>query len=308
MPPIRASKQVRRLLVMVPWLVERRQVSLDELAHAFGITVKQAEADVIQASLIGVPPYTPDTYVDVYLDEGWVHARPCDYLTRPPQLTPRQGFALLAAAKGLLAYRPSRGEGPLGTALQKLEQVLGDASAIEVDLQAPSQLGDVRDAWHDGAQLRIRYYAAWRDEETERVIEPHIVFERNGRWYVQGWCHLAQADRRFRVDRIRSMERTGVTFEPVRVPPPEDVWHPGADAEEVVLDLPASARWVVEAYPVTAEPLDGGRLRVTMHVVGTAWLERLLLRAGPDAVVVSPASLRHVGRDAARRLLEAYEQ
>lgn len=306
MPPIRASKQVRRLLVMVPWLVERREVPLEEVADAFGITVQQAEADVIQASLIGVPPYDPGSYVDIYLDEGWVHAHPGNYLVRPPQLTPRQGFALLASAKGLLAYQTTRGDGPLGTALQKLERVLGDASAIEVDLQAPPQLGDVRDACHRGHQLRITYYAAWRDEETERIVDPHVVYERNGRWYVEAWCHTAGDTRRFRVDRIRAMERTGVTFDPVRKAPPDDVWDPGEGAEEVVVDLPASARWVVEAYPVTSEPLDGGRVRVTMRVVGTAWLERLLLRAGPEAVVVSPASMRDVGRDAARRLLEAY--
>ena len=308
MPPIRASKQVRRLLVMVPWLVERREVPLADVAQAFGLTTQQAEADVLQASLIGVPPYDPGSYVDIYLDDdGVVHAHPGRYLVRPPQLTPRQGFALLASAKGLLDYRPTRGEGPLGSALQKLERVLGDASAIEVDLQTPEQLTDVRAAWHRGEQLRITYYAAWRDEETQREIDPHVVYERNGRWYVEAYCHLKQDIRRFRVDRIRSLERTGVTFEPVHATPPDEVWNPGEDAVEVVVDLPASARWVVEAYPVVSQTLDDGRIRVAMRVVGTAWLERPLLRTGPEAAVVSPDSLRDVGRDAARRLLEAYE-
>jgi proteasome accessory factor C len=72
-----------------------------------------------------------------------------------------------------------------------------------------------------------------------------------------------------------------------------------------VLDLPASARWVVESYPVEWTEADG-RLRVTMHVLGTAWLERLLLRVGADARVVEPAAMVDVGRDAAARLLTEY--
>jgi predicted DNA-binding transcriptional regulator YafY len=47
-------------------------------------------------------------------------------------------------------------------------------------------------------------------------------------------------------------------------------------------------------------------LRVTMQVLGTAWLERLLLKVGPEARIVEPDSMQSVGADAARRLLEAY--
>jgi len=43
-----------------------------------------------------------------------------------------------------------------------------------------------------------------------------------------------------------------------------------------------------------------------MNVLGTAWLERLLLKLGADARVVEPEAMRSVGADAARRLLEAY--
>jgi predicted DNA-binding transcriptional regulator YafY len=54
-----------------------------------------------------------------------------------------------------------------------------------------------------------------------------------------------------------------------------------------------------------AEEPDG-RLRVTFTVVGDRWLERVLLRLGPEAEVVSPGDLRDAGRDAARRVLARY--
>ena len=116
MPPIPATEQVRRLLVMVPWLTARGRVPLDELAKAFGISVKQAEADVNQASMIGVPPYTGGYYVDVYLDEdGTVEANPGPYLTRPPQLSAAQGFALLTSARALLDGAEMQPDSPLAS-------------------------------------------------------------------------------------------------------------------------------------------------------------------------------------------------
>ena len=304
MPPIPATAQVRRLLVMIPWLTARGKVPLADVARAFGITEQQAEADVNQASLIGVPPYTGGYFVDVYLDDdGTVEAHPGPYLVHPPQLSAPQGFALLASARALLD--DSQPDSPLVSALAKLERVLGDADVVDVDLQRPAHLDVVRDAVESGTQLRIEYYAAWRDELTERTIEPHVVFQRNGRWYVRGWCHRAADLRSFRVDRIRSLEPAG-TFEPVRADPPAEVWEPGADAQRVVLDLPATERWVVEAYHPEVDD-RGDTLRVTMHVLGTAWLERVLLKVGPAATVVEPAGLRSLGADAARRLLAAYE-
>jgi proteasome accessory factor C len=302
MPPVAASKHLRRLLVMIPWLVARRSATLEEIAKAFHVSVEQAEADVLRASMIRAGDDVPWNYVNVFLDEdGGARADPSPYLTRPPQLSAAQGFALLAAGQAILG---DDSEGPLASALAKLERVLGDRDLVGVDLQKPAFLEPVRAAVTDGTQLRITYYAAWRDEETERVIEPRVVYQRHGRWYVLAWCHRAADERRFRIDRIRALEAAG-TFEPAPQDPPADVWDPGADAETVVVDIPLWARWVVEAYPVQWEERDG-RLRVTMRVLGTAWLERLLLKLGAEATVLEPASMRSVGADAARRLLEAY--
>ena len=57
---------------------------------------------------------------------------------------------------------------------------------------------------------------------------------------------------------------------------------------EVVLELDPEVHWVVDQYPHTAlDHLDDGRVRVTLPVTADRWLERLLLRLGPAARVVS---------------------
>ncbi len=305
MPPAPAVDRLSRLLVMVPWLTARRRVPLDELADAFDITRAQAEADVLLVGMLGVPPYTGGCLVEVTLEEDDVVAHPQPYLSRPPRLTPSQGFSLLTAGRALLGVRGAEAEGPLARALAKLSTVLGDGTGLAVDLQSPPALPEVRRAVEEGRTLHIEYYAAWRDTVTERAIEPHVTYQRRGRWYVAAQCLLRGGERRFRIDRIQHLEETGQRFEPVRADPPDGIFDPGADATHVVLDLPVSARWVVEAYPLEWEEADG-RLTVHVDLLGTAWLERLLLRVGPDARVVEPPELRDLGAQAARRLLAEY--
>ncbi|HZD10450.1 MAG TPA: WYL domain-containing protein, partial [Candidatus Binatia bacterium] len=48
--------------------------------------------------------------------------------------------------------------------------------------------------------LRIRYQA--KGSETDRVISPLYATERDGTTYVVAFCHLRQAQRTFRLDRI----------------------------------------------------------------------------------------------------------
>ena len=82
---------------------------------------------------------------------------------------------------------------------------------------------------------------------------------------------------------------------------------PGPDVDEVSLVLSPGARWVTETYPTReVQELAGGRVRVVLAVGGLAWLERLLLRLGPDAEAVDPPHLEVARRRAAAQVLARY--
>ena len=49
-----------------------------------------------------------------------------------------------------------------------------------------------------------------------------------------------------------------------------------------------------------------GSFEVVFDVVGTTWLERLLIRVGPDARVLEPSDLTELGPQAAERLPDLY--
>jgi proteasome accessory factor C len=201
--------------------------------------------------------------------------------------------------------------GPLASALAKLESALGASGSVAVELEAPPLLAVVRAASEGRRRLAVEYFSAWRDEVTSRTIDPYVVFSQEGRWYVVAADSLRGDVRHFRVDRLASAGETGESFEvpeDVALAPPERAFRGSSESVEVVLVLPASARWVAETYaPLAVEDLDDGRLRVRLLASGERWLERLLLRVGPEAVVESPASMADVGARAAARLLEQYE-
>jgi proteasome accessory factor C len=289
-----ADERLRRLLALVPWVVQQDGPTVAEVCSRFGLTEEELIAELDLVWCCGVHPFTPDALIDVAVEEGRVWIRYADYFERPLRLTPEEGLALVTAGAALLAVPGADPQGPLARGLAKLAAVLGiDAEgAVDVRLGAVSEgvLGTLRQAAADHRQVEIDYYTYGRDARTRRVVDPWAVFAAEGEWYLHAWCHLAQAERRFRVDRIRAIEVLPSSFEPPATVPAPEVFSARPDDPRIVLELEPQARWVAEQYPVEAvEELGGGRLRVTMVVSERPWLERLLLRLGPLGQAVSGA-------------------
>ena len=303
-----AADEIQRILAIVPWIVAHPGAAKKEVAHRFGMTVEQLDDDLALVLMIGVPPYSPGDYLDVVDDGEFVTIRLADQFSRPLQLTPAEGLALLAAGRALLAVPGSDPEGPLATALAKLEHAL-DLPGVAVDVGEPVFLDELRHAAAHGERVEIDYWSAGRDELTTRRIDPAVVFFAMGEWYVNAFCHRADAERMFRVDRVRALRATGEHFEPSEADDIIDVYHPRADDPRVTLALAPAAAWVAEAYPAestTTRP--DGTIEVVLAVSEPAWLERLLVRLGPEARVLGPDTARGAGAVAARRVLARYRE
>jgi proteasome accessory factor C len=309
-PRALAGPEIQRILALVPWIIAHPHSSKQEIALRFGISVDQLDDDLALVLMIGVPPYSPGDYLDVEEDEaGHVTIHLADYFQRALRLTPAEGLALLAAGRALLAVPGSDPTGPLATALSKLEEAL-ELPGLVVDVGEPTQLEAIRNAVAGHDRVEIEYWSAGRDELTTRRIDPEVVFFATGEWYVGAYCHRARDERMFRVDRIRSVTDTGETFEPGATEfETRDVYTPRADDTRVTLELAPAAAWVAESHPTEAvtERADGS-LEIVLAVSERAWLERLLLRLGPDALVVAPTEFATLAADAAKRALGRYRE
>ena len=301
-----APPQLERVLAMIPWLATHRNVPKRDVADRFRVSLDQLESDLGLIMMIGVPPYSPGDYINVSYDEDVVDVWLAPYFTRPLQLSAAEGLALLAGGRALLAVDGSDPDGPLATAIDKLEAALG-VSEVVVDITAPPWLDEIRAAAADGRRVEIAYWSAGRDELSTRRIDPGPPFFALGEWYTDAYCSMRHGPRMFRIDRIRGLTLTNETFEPVENRSGTSVYHPRPDDVRVTIELPRGASWVAESAPSeSVEDLPDGRQRVVLAVSEPAWLERILVQVGPAAKVVAPPGWTDRGARAAQRVLARY--
>ncbi|MGA3354074.1 MAG: WYL domain-containing protein [Acidimicrobiales bacterium] len=315
-PQATAGDRLNRLLAILVYLARVGEAQLGELASRFSVSPTELLHDLELAACCGVPPYTPDQLIDLLIDEDRVVAEGLRELAHPRRFTPEEGFALAAAARALLAVPGADNEGDLAGALAKLEAVLGSSSmAVEVD-SAPA-LASLQAAVASGEQVEIDYFGASATEPSTRVVDPYQVVVREGRWYLDAWCHKAGGLRRFQVDRVRAVRSTGrhADLSPLSESEREAISRPEAflGASEAVMArvvFPQEARFAVEGLVTSAlEELGDGRLAATVPVSDTeGFLGRLLLLLGPRSEVVHPPELADAGARAARRALDRYRR
>lgn len=315
--PRNAEDRLRRLLVMLPWLMDVGEVELATVARRFEMTEAQVQRDLELVAMCGLPPFV-DEMIDVFVDDGIVYVGVPRLFTRPLRLTAPEGFALLTSGRAAMELPGADPGGPLGRGLAKLAAALGeptegdeaspdDTAGVAVDLARPAMTDEVLEAAADAAELRVHYYSSTRDERTERAIVPRHVFAEAGNWYVVADDERSRARRTFRIDRIEAIERTGrivPTDDPATAP---EAFFLDADVPRAVVRLAPSASWVVEQYPVDeVRPLHDGWIEVTLPVASERWLSRLLIRLGPHVELVSPERAADEAAALARTILAHY--
>ena len=175
-----AAVRLRRLLTIIPWIVDHQGSTLDELAARFGMRVGDLERDLELIPFCGLPPYTPDRLIDCEIVDGRVFLRFAEYFARPLSLTPGEGFALLAAGQALLAVPGGDPNGSLAAALGKLAGALGAGDGMAVEIGPARYLAPLRAAADAAERVEIDYYTFGRDELTTRTIDPRAVFAAAG--------------------------------------------------------------------------------------------------------------------------------
>jgi proteasome accessory factor C len=297
------------MLAVVPWIASQPDgATAVEIAAQFGVTEGRVEKDL---QLIAEVEPVAQANVLMWEEHGRWYVDRFTKLSRPLRLTKADAFAVVAAAQ-LMLQAPGVGtSGAFASAIGKVARAVGgDVQGLEVQLPRPPALGVLHDALEQRRCVQMDYYSAGRDQVTTRVVEPLALFTVDGWWHLVGWCRTAQAERDFRVDRVRHVELLDDTFE-WRAPTlrTDVAFDPdAADATPIRIQVQPAQRWAVERYPVRdVVDNEDGTTQFTVDAAGDAWLERLLLRLGPTAKVIEPTDCT-VGVDAAQRLLTLYDE
>ncbi|MDV6013994.1 WYL domain-containing protein [Haloechinothrix sp. LS1_15] len=312
----RAAERLPRLLALVPYLLARPGIRIDDAAADFGVSATQLRKDLELLWMCGLPGYGPGDLIDLSFDADTVTVTFDAGMRRPLRLTGGEATALLVALRAL-AETPGVADGDaVRRAIAKIESAAGEAqpagvvidSGVSESRSTAETRREVQRALAAGRAIRMCYYTASADRVAERVADPMRLLIVDGRGYLEAWCRSAAGVRLFRLDRVDALE---VLDEPAHAPAETEhidvsqgLFPPRPDQVEAILVLDPEARWMSEYFSCEElDELDGGRLRVRLRYSDDSWLERLVLGNGGEVRVEAPRELATRVRDRARAAL-----
>ena len=311
--PERFARLVTLASVLIAAGRRGERLRVDDVVDQLQITEQELREDVNVLNVVNFGGGSYVLYAEV-TDDGEIEVDPepySDNFARPARLLPVQAKALVAAIDLIGDHIP---EGSLASARDKIVRALGADPAAE-GLQVAAADGDDAEIAEIASRaiaghrlLEIEYWKEAEDELSTRVVEPYGLMNSREGWYLHAWDRKRDAERSFRLDRIKGAAVQDERFEPrpdVDTAAMIEGWPrtgvvPASRRARVWIS-PERARWMREERTVVAEHADGA-IVVEIPYASTDWLVRQVLKEAGDAAVLSPREAREAVRAAAASL------
>ncbi len=318
--PLQAQDKLTFLLSLVPYLLDHDRVSVEETAAHFGMTSEQIRDAVRLIGVSGIPGETAQYQHEDLFDISWDDLEDNDQIVLThrvaiddsPRFSAREAAALIAGLQYLSALPEHADRTAITTLMGKLSRG-ASAPPSQLTIQASGTdetLALIRDSVDAGVQLEFDYLNS-RGEHERRRVDPLRIESLDTDWYLRAWCHLREAVRTFRLDRISDPV---VTNEPIThgladVKLPDTLFEGSADDLIVTIDVAASAAPLLADYvPDGAATVErDGRLRTSVRVSHYHGLKRLIASMPGVAVVIAPPDAREAVREWAAAGAARYE-
>jgi proteasome accessory factor C len=306
-------------LFILSYVSQNQGITVDGLADHVGMRPRQLLKELEFISLIGKPPFKPDDYVDIYVEEDRVFIEFDQQLNRPLRFTRPEAVAILLSLELLDPELDPEGVRSLK---EKIEQSISnsvDPSARLEDrivLEKPShllsnQFALIRHAVEARVKLRIEYFSLTRNETSTRKIRPYLLMKHLGYWYLTGFCELREDLRTFKFERILSVQLLSDSFSPpvdFEVGKYKNDFLKSMGTHKVEIHFDGElAPWIQEQWgDAVSEAKDGGVI-LTLYADTLEFPSRLVLGSAPFAKALSPPEfIEKVGQDA--REIVAFQQ
>lgn len=156
-------------------------------------------------------------------------------------------------------------------------------------------------------------------EQTTYTVEPYLLKEFEGMWYLFAYCEDMGAFRTFGLDRIRQiqttdrifqrkeeLERTAEKFDKVYGLVYEPDNNPNAPIEEVRLKVSSIMLPYIQSLPIhSSQSIDEDT--ITLHLIINPELENKIMSYGEHIEVLSPPSLRNKIKERIVQSLSKYD-
>ncbi|MEP6480671.1 MAG: WYL domain-containing protein [Rhodoglobus sp.] len=310
--PRHAQDKLAFLLSLVPYLMDHDRVSVGDAAKHFGVPEEQIREAVRLIGVSGIPGETAmyqhgdlfDIAWDDFDDNDQIVLTNLVAIDDSPRFSAREAAALIAGLQYLSALPENADRDAIASLTAKLSRgASAEPSQVGVEAsESDSTLAFIRDSVEHGVQLEFDYLNSQGDRERRRV-DPLRVESVDADWYLRGWCHLREALRTFRIDRISN---PAITTEPIThgtadVTLPDTLFEGSADDLLVTIDVapsavPLLADYIPDGASVheTSPGQKDGTVRTTVRVSHYHGLKRLIASLPGVATVVAPPEARAI--------------
>jgi proteasome accessory factor C len=215
-----------------------------------------------------------------------------DTFRSPPRLTPLEARAIRLALEFVGPMIAADAHTPLERVRKKLEETFGEfdigQAAEPRSARAEEKLiATLSEGIRQQRVVEIEYQKEGEDTLSTRLVEPHMIDRQLPFWYVHTWDRTRDAQRSFRLDRMRSARLQRETFEPREGFRPDRLGSAGVAAK--IWYSKKIARWKAEEG---ARLLSDGAALADKAVGSEEWLLGEILADRGEAVLLEPENLR----------------
>ncbi|MFD1954836.1 helix-turn-helix transcriptional regulator [Paenibacillus thailandensis] len=181
--------------------------------------------------------------------------------------------------------------------------------------ESPNFLEPIIKAILEQKTIHTVYHTQYRDETTERNIDPYYLVPRDQRFYLIGYCHLKEAIRTFRISRFQHVEVTNRSYEKGDFNIKQylkNTWSIERGDKNVTFKVrfsPEVARYIKEeelfVHP-RMKDLKDGSLLFEVTVNNEKEFMKWVLQYGPNAEILEPKSVREGLRAQLKEWAELY--
>ncbi|WP_165065641.1 helix-turn-helix transcriptional regulator [Marisediminicola senii] len=318
--PQHATDKLAFLLSLVPWLIDQGSVTVTEAADQFGVTEAQIRDAVRLIAVSGIPGETSAYQHGDLFDIAWDRFDDHDEIVLTnmvaiddsPRFSGREAAAFIAGLQYLSALPENADRSAIDSLMAKLARG-ASATPSQVAVEATDSdatLAVVRESVAAGLQVEFDYLSS-KGLHQHRRVDPLRIESIDADWYLRGWCHLREAVRTFRIDRIVDPRITDlpITRHAADVTLPDTLFEGSTDDLLVTIDVAPSAVPLIADYmPDDANSTSvDGVVRTTIHVSHYHGLKRLVASLPGVVTVVDPPEARRVVADWARAATARYE-
>ncbi len=315
-------KTASRLITLILLLQNQPNQKASDLASKLNVSVRTMHRYFAMLGEMGIPVYAErGPYGGFSLVRGY--KLPPLVFSLEEAVAVYLGTSLVGEMWGQLYKEAAQG------AMAKLQNVLPNEQRDEIDWAKrslvatglhrtdPSALYPILEELRSAARQHLRvsmvYQSTTHANATKRQVDPYALVFRAGLWYLVGYCHMRDAARTFRVDRIEKLKSLSQSFQ---LPEKFDIHKylenefKNQPAVRARLQFTPEAAHIVRSnrpiWESTQENKDGSMV-VTTAAPDLNWLASMVLSFANLVTVLDPPELQALVQERALATIKLYQ-